>query len=349
MESILNPSHSTDTQLDPMSENSRLPTLGEQTASGLAISQNEELPSSAGDSAALTNAARLARGLSPLRPSPINPPAVTEPVSPSRFRSPSPGLHSPASSQIFERNVQDHPLPDDLTHSIPAHIQTEDHIPSVLEATSIAITDNHLNPDDVEIVMSTAHQPAAVGVPSATLSESGALSPMDDVMHGTIAETMEDNASTYGSIDPTDVRRLSFISFADVVQAEHDEKEKDSIMHMSITSAANRSPSPPVWSPGSSHGFGSSPPTSGAPSVHGTGLDAHKLAGGELTPRLPASPTLQGSGTQSPSHGATGGELMVETMRQALRKTGSGDLGGARSQPMSAVTLDEPHHAEPQS
>lgn len=80
-------------------------------------------------------------------------------ASPNRriHRSSSPGLHSPASSQIFERNVQE-PEP---SPAIPAHIKTEDHIPAALDASSLAITDDHLNPDEVEIVMHAAHQPAA--------------------------------------------------------------------------------------------------------------------------------------------------------------------------------------------
>ena len=76
-------------------------------------------------------------------------------------RSSSPGLHSPASSQIFERNVQE-PEP---SPAIPAHIKTEDHIPAALDASSLAITDDHLNPDEVEIVMHAAHQPAAAVSP----------------------------------------------------------------------------------------------------------------------------------------------------------------------------------------
>ncbi len=35
------------------------------------------------------------------------------------------------------------------------------------------------------------------------------------------------------------------------------------------------------------------------------------------------------------------GELNIETMAQALRKTGSGDLSGIRSQPLSAVGNDD--------
>jgi hypothetical protein len=33
--------------------------------------------------------------------------------------------------------------------------------------------------------------------------------------------------------------------------------------------------------------------------------------------------------------------VQIETMRQALRKTRSGDMGGARSQPLSAASVEE--------
>jgi hypothetical protein len=98
----------------------------------------------------------------PDRPSPRGSPRIYPAgigASPNRRinRSSSPGLHSPASSQIFERNVQE-PEP---SPAIPAHIKTEDHIPAALDASSLAITDDHLNPDEVEIVMHAAHQPAS--------------------------------------------------------------------------------------------------------------------------------------------------------------------------------------------
>lgn len=65
------------------------------------------------------------RGLSPRGSPRIYPTGVA--ASPSRrVRSSSPGLHSPASSQIFERNVQE----PESSPAIPAHIQTEDHIPA---------------------------------------------------------------------------------------------------------------------------------------------------------------------------------------------------------------------------
>jgi hypothetical protein len=246
------------------------------------------------------------------------------PASPSRqYRSSSPGLHSPASSQIFERDVQENTLAGELSPAIPSHIQTEDHIPPALEASVQAITDDHLNPDEVEIVMHSAHQPASAAVVGGNMSDS---------IHSPIQDTYvdaDDGASNYGSLDTTDVRRLSFISFADVVQAEHAESNRDATHLMSLSSAGtNRSPSP-VRSPTSSPGFSVSPPTSGATSVKNLDLSARDG-------RVPGSP-IAAQGTQSPPHS----ELTIETMRQALRKTGSGDLSGARSQPMSAVSLED--------
>lgn len=255
-------------------------------------------------------------------------------------RSSSPGLlHSPASSQIFERNVQDSVSELDrseLSPHLPTHIQTEDHIPPVLEASSLAITDDHLNPDEVEIVMHPAHLPASAAVAG---SRDSMYSPSLDELPGSPAPAgfaeLNDAASNpnYGSLDTTDVRRLSFISFADVVQAEHVENDRDAMQFMSLSSTANRSPSP-VRSPASSHGFSASPPTSGATSEKGADLVSSKGV------RAPGSPT-----TATTTHGAPspplGGELQIETMRQALRNTGSGDLSGARSQPLSAVSLED--------
>jgi hypothetical protein len=240
--------------------------------------------------------------------------------------------------------VQEAPLPDDLQAAIPNHIQTEDYIPPILEASTNAITDEKLNPDEVEIVMHSAHQPAANTI---AYSESGfangTLSPLSlssDVLTfspSTLPEHgAEEPASHYGSLDNTDVRRLSFISFADVVQGEHaldgsvGGLPKD--LHMSTISATtNRSPSP-VRSPASSHGAGEislSPPTSGAPSIKGVDIAGKQPSIGPY----PGSPNSLG-GTQSPP--LVGGELTIETMRQALRKTGSGDLSHARS-PVSPI------------
>jgi hypothetical protein len=245
----------------------------------------------------------------------------------SMVRSTSPGLHSPASSAIFERNVQE---PEDSS-AIPAHIKTEDHIPPALDASSLAITDDHLNPDEVEIVMHPAHQPASTAV-AGGMNES-VYSPSlahEDSMASSHADINEPT-SNYGSLDMTDPRRLSFISFADVVQAEHVEQDRemlgssDALQFQSLSSTAvNRSPSP-VRSPASSHGMSASPPTSGAASPKFTGTRSPG------SPMAPISPPL---GSNEPP-------LQIETMRQALRKTHSGDLSGHRSQPLSPVSMED--------
>ena len=256
---------------------------------------------------------------------------TSSPFGSERARPSSPGTHhytsiprpaSPASSFIFERNVQETAIPVPTSPAIPGHIQTENHIPPVLEASSLAITNDHLNPDNVEIVTHAAHQPAALTVTGASASEG----PWQE--EPPVHSDHEDGASTYGALDTNDVRRLSFISFADVVQSEHVEQSasKESVHLAGLTSttrSANRSPSP-MRSPGSSHGpLGTSPPTSAPGSVIGSpGRDF----------KNPISPVV------SAHSSLTGGELTIETMRQALRKTGSGDLSGARSQPMSAVS-----------
>ncbi|KAH0374040.1 hypothetical protein KCU65_g165, partial [Aureobasidium melanogenum] len=164
-------------------------------------------------------------------------PLTSSPSPPNRFVAASPtrlpfaltssqSTSTLASSQIFERNVQESIVPSELSPAIPAHIQTEDHIPAVLEASSLAITDTHLDPDQVEIVTHSAHQPAidkvAEGTASALHSDAQLpVSPQDsqhESFHSVPSHPpdLDDAASNYGALDPADVRRLSFISFADV-------------------------------------------------------------------------------------------------------------------------------------
>jgi hypothetical protein len=266
-------------------------------------------------------------------------PAAT-PISPSRanypYRSPSspqrnlysssPRVVSPAGSQIFERDVQESALPVPASPAIPSHIQRENHIPPVLDASSEAITNNTLDPDTVEIVMHSSHQPAAVTVTGVGGGDATAGTWTDDLI---AHPDRDDAASNYGALDSADVRRLSFISFSDIVQSEHNDHagSRDSIYVAglsSLSSGHNRSPSP-IRSPISSSGVGTSPPTSKSASVKGV----------DLSPRTRplGSPTLA---YPTPS----GGELTIETMRQALRRTESGDLSGVRSQPLSPTSPD---------
>ena len=248
------------------------------------------------------------------------------PSSPQRnLYSSSPRVASPAGSQIFERDVQESSLPVPNSPAIPSHIQTENHIPPVLDASSEAITNNKLDPDTVEIVMHTSHQPAAVTVTGVGSSEPAGNWADDLLAH----PDKDDAASNYGALDSTDVRRLSFISFSDIVQSEHAEHagNRDSVYVAGLSSLSSpgyRSPSP-VRSPVSSQGFGTTPPTSKSASIKGV----------ELSPRK------QPLGSPISAHPPTnGGELTIETMSQALRRTGSGDFSGIRSQPLSPSSPD---------
>jgi hypothetical protein len=249
------------------------------------------------------------------------------PSSPQRnLYSSSPRIASPAGSQIFERDVQESSVPVPNSPAIPSHIQTENHIPPVLDASSEAITNNKLDPDTVEIVMHTSHQPAAVTVTGVGSSEPAGNWADDLLAH----PDKDDAASNYGALDSTDVRRLSFISFSDIVQSEHAEHagNRDSVYVAGLSSLSSpgyRSPSP-VRSPVSSQGFGTSPPTSKSASIKGV----------ELSPRG-GKPLGSPISTHPPTNG---GELTIETMSQALRRTGSGDLSGVRSQPMSPSSPD---------
>lgn len=283
--------------------------------------------------------------------SPINIEAthMLPPSSPGRNLSSSPRMASPAGSQIFERDVQESVLLPN-SPAIPSHIKTEDFIPPALDATSEAITDDHLDPDSVEIITHTQHQTAAstlqpYGEPPMSASHLDGSSWADELANSfserDLGLGVTDNASNYGSLENTaDVRRLSFISFADVVQAEQGppaSSHRDSIhlagltslpspsfpAGLSMSSLGNRSPSP-IRSPVSSSAGGASPPTSKSGSVKGLEMSP---------PRKPLGSPMSGH-HNIPS---LGGELNVETMTQALRRTASGDLGTGRSLPTSPI------------
>lgn len=291
----------------------------------------------------LSSAIPSAGGLrpnSPLTPGASSPRAhpYGSPASPGRqaLRSASPRTHSPASSMIFERNVQDE-APAQASSHIPSHIVTEDHIPPALDATSEAITNSKLDPDTVEIVTHASHQPAAASLTGTT--HDSMVSSIHEDLAASFSRHDTDNVSNYGSLDVGDVRRLSFISFADVVHAEQEmgEHRRDSTQMSSLSGhpalSAPRSPSP-MRSPLSSEAYGTSPSTSITPSVKGQEVSPGRNLRG------PSSP-LPGSASPGPV-----GELNIETMRQALRKTGSGDLSGFRS-PFNAASVEEGNFERP--
>lgn len=254
----------------------------------------------------------------------------------------SPRLASPAGSQIFERDVQEAALIPN-SPAIPSHIMTENQIPPVLDDASQAITDDHLDPDNVEIVTLANHQPASTavtGIPDLMSNswQDDLASSLDAADFRPIHDHME-SASNYGSLDNADVRRLSFISFADVVLGEHQGhaglgSSRESIHLAGLTSlssvgGANRSPSP-IRSPVSSSGGGASPPLSKSGSVKGIETSPNrKPLASPVSTTMSMSPSLLPLGIPS--------ELNVETMTQALRRTGSGDLSGVRSTPISPI------------
>lgn len=236
---------------------------------------------------------------------------------------------------IFERNVQDEVIHPETSPHLPSHVIMENHIAPALDASAEAITNEKLDPDTVEIVTHATHQPAAVTITGLGAEHSLASSMQEEFPPASAISAFRqdaDNASNYGSLDSTDVRRLSFISFADVVHGEQEmgDVRRDSA-HLSghPSLVPPRSPSP-VRSPTSSAAFGTSPPTSVTASVKGFETSPHRAPRGTGSP-LP--------GQSSPL--GVGSEINVETMRQALRKTGSGDLSHFRSAPTSAVGNDE--------
>lgn len=353
-------------------------------------------------------------------------PALSPPM-PAAATPSSPRLSSPAGSQIFERDVQESAsVLSPSSPAIPSHIQTENYIPPVLDASSEAITDDHLDPDTVEIITASVHQPAGLAVGAAGSGsppiESLGPSWTDELAAFAAAKERASNrdlhsetsgphsnnnasgigslANNYGSLDSTDVRRLSFISFADVVQAEQQHHQAAGAMgasgtlvlpgsresmastsqqtqtiiqqtfgqprsqssspggqppawqanspqlpqHLSghlvsLAAVRNRSPSP-FRSPPAAGGVGGvgviagSPPTSKSGSIHGLDMSPGR--------RTMGSPTLTAAGLSISGASVSSGsaaELTIETMSQALRKTGSGDLGSGtlRSHPTSPI------------
>jgi hypothetical protein len=276
-------------------------------------------------------------------------------ASPSRIRSSSPRMQSPASSEIFERSVQE-PVPistlqNELSPAhIPNHVLTEDHIPAALEASAEAITSSSLNADEVEIVTATSHQPAALSLESSIAGDisSSHNHHMPSLLHQAFegsehaassgflplpTNPEDDSANSYGALDPNDVRRLSFISFADVVNSEHAHPattgdiagSRDSL-HMSSLPSQDRTTSP-LRSASSTYSSGVITPPLTLGQSYQTPLTADQSPVRSLPIGSPSGPTS-----------TTHGELTIETMRQAVRKTASGDLSGVRSANLSPVT-----------
>ncbi|KAF3922366.1 hypothetical protein AA313_de0201975 [Arthrobotrys entomopaga] len=265
--------------------------------------------------------------------SPVSPVRSSHFGSQRRSKNTSPRL---STSSIFERNVQDPSLPPG-SPSIPSHFSTENHIPAVLEATSLTITDSSVDPDRVEIVSSTSHHtvlphhhPESYSNPWA---EDSAHSGDESIGHGYTS-----------SLASADKRRLSFISFADVVQAENEQAGCSSTnLESSQTSQQQPPPPPPPLqmqiqqSQQSAPSLRSNSPLRTPPhlphSPPGTGLG---LSDFSMEKDMSIPDRQSGTGSAAATHG----EVTVQTLSQALRKHGSTDF---KTKPL------HPPHQQPQT
>lgn len=217
----------------------------------------------------------------------------------------------------------------------------------MLDQSVEVITDSRVNPEDVEVVMHKDHVPAAAVAEAAVaggMSDSGFLSApqseMGDASHSSfpsiaahLAPTPEDNTSNtssqvpyYGTVNPSDPRRLSFISYADIMHAQHPESALHPLSQVSTPGYRSQSParaaSPQVPTTNKAtslgvagHEFG----TPGRRSSVASGLGAGYGRRGSV-----GLGSLHGAGTASPNveaglpHGETRGEIVVESMRDAM-------------------------------
>ncbi|EPS39410.1 hypothetical protein H072_6829 [Dactylellina haptotyla CBS 200.50] len=253
--------------------------------------------------------------------------STTSPVSPvrsshfgsqRRSKNTSPRL---STSSIFERNVQDPSLPPG-SPSIPSHFSTENHIPAVLEATSLTITDSSVDPDRVEIVSSTSHHTVLPQHHPESYSNPWAEDP------GAHSGGEESIGHGYtSSLASADKRRLSFISFADVVQAENEQAGYSSTnldtsqpSKQSNTSPSLRSNSPVRTPPHLPH----SPP--------GTGLGVSDFS---MEKDMSIPDRQSGTGAPAAAHA----DVTVQTLSQALRKHNSTDFKSPTKQPQQSSSV----------
>lgn len=158
-----------------------------------------------------------------------------------------------------------------------------------------------------------------------------------DESAGNSGDDLSSHGAGIGAAAAADKRRLSFISFADVVQAEQAEHEGG------VASSSSVNLSPPGGSPNVIPADRDSALSTinetlrRSPSPIRLGSSPPRHVGGNVQRSLSGISTGTGSPPRTSigdSLGMERGELTIETMRQALRKTGSGDLSGyARSPP----------------
>lgn len=188
-------------------------------------------------------------------------------------------LSSPASSMIFERNVQEFAASGSTSkiwcNHENTHYHGEDHIAPALDASTEAIINTKVNPNDIDVI--SLRRPSSIRARSpteASLSSLWSQTPASPTLLQDTPRTRNNSMSVHpltashtgGSLSPDkssgDRQVLSFCSFADVVHTENEETQVGSGMGSSDrlgrfdtrSQSALRSPSPlmrphPVGSP----------------------------------------------------------------------------------------------------
>ncbi|KAK9365242.1 hypothetical protein V1509DRAFT_571392 [Lipomyces kononenkoae] len=137
--------------------------------------------------------------------SPVGSPITTSPTR----------VSSPASSMIFERHVQDPVL---SSSGVPSHHHSENLIPPVLAASCEALTDESVDPDEVEVVSITRPYSNSIHRTNSALSLASIASSVPSLPPMSPKSSSSAALSTGpppGAANTT--HRLSFYTYADVV------------------------------------------------------------------------------------------------------------------------------------
>ncbi|KAJ8102830.1 hypothetical protein POJ06DRAFT_56709 [Lipomyces tetrasporus] len=127
----------------------------------------------------------------------------------------SPRVSSPASSMIFERQVQDPVL---TASDVPSHHHSENLIPPVLAASCEALTDESVDPDEVEVV--SVARPYSNSIhrtnSSVSLASLASMAPSFQPVSSK-SSSLTSPSSAPPPTSGSSTHRLSFYTYADVV------------------------------------------------------------------------------------------------------------------------------------
>ncbi|KAG5355979.1 hypothetical protein CJU89_5698 [Yarrowia sp. B02] len=173
-------------------------------------------------------------------------------------------LSSPASSMIFERNVQEFSVAAQGASSQSkvwhnhenTHYHGEDRVAPALDASTEAIINSKVNPEDIDVI--SLRRPSSIRARSPTEASLSSLwSPGSPTMLQDGPRTRNNSMSVHpltashtgGSLSPDKIdgrQVLSFCSFADVVHTENEEtRDGDRLSRFETRSQSGlRSPSP---------------------------------------------------------------------------------------------------------